>query len=94
MPTSPADGRWELLAERPGPAGYLRVVTNTYRLPDGSHADWDLFVGPDAVAVLAFTTDHDLILVRQYRPGPARLLDELPGGEVEFWRDTRGGRGA
>ncbi len=84
MPASPSPTDWQLLAQRPGPAGYLRVVTNTYRLPDGSEADWDLLVGPDAVAVLALTAEDDIVLVSQYRPGPGRELDELPGGTVDL----------
>jgi len=74
---------WTLLAQRPGPAGYLKVVTNTYRLPDGSYADWDLLTGPDVVAILALTAADQVVLARQFRPGPGRLLDELPGGRIE-----------
>ncbi len=59
------------------------MQTNTYRLPDGSEADWDLVVSPDGVGVLAVTTDQHIVLARQYRPGPDKVLDELPGGYLE-----------
>ena len=36
----------------------------------------------DAVAVVALTDDQRVVLARQFRPGPDRLLDELPGGEL------------
>lgn len=74
---------WELLGQRPGSAGYLPVSTRTYRLPDGTTADWDIFGGRRSVAVLALTAEHEVVLARQFRPGPAVVLDELPGGMVE-----------
>lgn len=36
-----------------------------------------------AGAVLALTPDRHVILARQYRPGPGRVLLELPGGFIE-----------
>lgn len=52
-------------------------------MPDGSATKWDLMVASDAVAVVALTEEHDVILARQYRPGPGVFLNELPGGEVD-----------
>lgn len=74
---------WELVRQRPGPSGYVKVVTCNYLLPDGRTAEWDLLAGGDSVAVVAITSDGQVVLVRQYRPGPGRILDELPGGGVE-----------
>ena len=80
---------WELLGQRPGPIGYLSVVTNTYRLPDGSVADWDILAVPDSVAVPALTGDNQVVLVRQYRPGPDAGLDDLPGGMIDAGESPR-----
>jgi len=74
---------WELIAQRSGPAGYLTLHTNTYRQPDGSVADWDILAESDTVAILALTRDGRVVLARQYRPGPNRILDELPGGGID-----------
>lgn len=74
---------WQLQHERQGSAGYLPLVVRRYLLPDGTTAEWDIFGGPRSVAVLAITPDRDVVLARQFRPGPARVLDELPGGYVE-----------
>jgi len=77
-------GPWELLAERPRTGGWLPVSTRTYRMPDGSISDWDIHVPPfTTVAVLALTTEDDLVLTRQFRPGPDRVLIDLPGGIVD-----------
>lgn len=82
-PGAALNGPWELLDTRPGPAGHLPLWTETYRLPDGALADWDICGVPRAVAVLALTPENEVVLARQFRPGPQRVLDELPGGLVE-----------
>jgi putative hydrolase of HD superfamily len=74
---------WQITSQRPGSAGFMRVVTRTYDLPDGTTADWDILEDGDAAAVLAITRGGDVVLVRQFRPGPGRVLDELPGGAVD-----------
>jgi ADP-ribose pyrophosphatase len=75
--------KWDLIDERDGSAGFLMVVARRYHLPDGTRGEWDIF-GPDrSVAILAITPDNQVVLARQYRPGPDRILDELPGGEVD-----------
>jgi ADP-ribose pyrophosphatase len=74
---------WRLIAERVGSAGYLRVVTRHYELPDGTTTDWDVIDDGDAAAVLATTRSGEVVLVRQFRAGPGRVLDELPGGFVD-----------
>lgn len=51
-----------------------------YRLPDDRETDFILKTGSDSVACLALTPDQQVILVRQFRPGPAKLLLEIPGG--------------
>lgn len=74
---------WRLIDQRPGPVGYMTVVARNYELPDGREAEWDILIGADSIAVLALTSANEVVLVRQYRPGPQRILDELPGGGIE-----------
>jgi ADP-ribose pyrophosphatase len=75
---------WELLSERPRTDGWLPVSTRTYRMPDGSVSDWDIHVpGFTTVAVLALTSDDQVVVTRQFRPGPDRVLLDLPGGIVD-----------
>ncbi|MEU1506665.1 NUDIX hydrolase [Kitasatospora sp. NPDC005748] len=54
-----------------------------FELPDGSRADFYLKRESPAGAVLALTPDRRVVLARQYRPGPGRVLYELPGGLLE-----------
>jgi putative hydrolase of HD superfamily len=74
---------WQITAQRPGSAGYINVVTREYDRSDGTHATWDVVEDADAAAVLALTPEGDVVLVRQFRPGPGRVLAELPGGCIE-----------
>ncbi len=78
---------WRCLEERPAFSGHVRVVTRTYLLPNGETMDWDIVLGGTTVAVLARADDGRFVLVRQYRPGPGRVLLELPGGKVEGGED-------
>jgi ADP-ribose pyrophosphatase len=71
------------LRTRAGTAGYLPLTVDTYRLPDGSEAEWDIFGVGAVVAVLALTPEQEVVLARQFRPGPGLVLDEMPGGVVE-----------
>lgn len=80
---------WELLDKRPGSCGWVQVVTARYKMPDGTEADWDLVEGGNIVAVVALTADDEVILVRQYRPGPGMVLLELPGGLVDEGESPR-----
>lgn len=81
------DLEWVLKETRSGPSGYLSVATRTYRMPDGETADWDILQGGRTVAMVAITEAGQVVLVRQFRPGPGRVLLELPGGNVEDGED-------
>lgn len=59
-------------------------------MPDGETADWDILQGGRTVAMVAITADEQVVLVRQFRPGPGRVLLELPGGNVEDGEDIEG----
>ena len=82
---------WQQLAEHPRTGGWLPVVTRTYRMPDGSTSDWDIHVPAfTTVAVLALTADDRVVLTRQFRPGPGRVLVDLPGGIVDDGESVTG----
>ena len=59
------------------------VATKIFRMPNGVEIDWDVLVVPDVVATVALTELGEVVLVRQYRPGPDRVLNEIPGGHVD-----------
>lgn len=63
--------------------GWIRVSKRTYRLPDGRLAEWDIFGGGQMVGVLALTPRRQIVCVRQFRPGPDRVVLNIPGGFVD-----------
>jgi ADP-ribose pyrophosphatase len=90
-PETPLDPLpWTVLHETRGvaPSGFLPILTRRFRLPSGREADWDLVGWDQTVAVLALTGDDQVLLARQFRPGPDRVLDELPGGVVDAGEDV------
>ena len=81
--------RWKLIDEREGSAGYLtRRRRAGIALPDGTQGEWDIFGPEQTVAVVAITPGGEVVLARQYRPGPDTVLDEIPGGAVEAGEDV------
>ena len=74
---------WRKLGQRVVHDRYRRVVSRRFKLPDGSVADYEVFDLQDSVVVLALTPAGEIILVREFRPGPEQLLLELPGGIVD-----------
>ncbi|MFN2472286.1 MAG: NUDIX hydrolase [Gaiellaceae bacterium] len=78
---------WRKLSERDVYRGYRHVVARRFELPDGSEAEFEVIVNPETVAVLALTTEREVVLVREFRPGPERTLLELPGGLVDDGED-------
>jgi ADP-ribose pyrophosphatase len=82
-----------MLDERVGFNGYLTVMQRRYRLPDGREADWDVF-GPktssgitSGITVLPLTPEGKVVTIRIFRPGPDRVVTNLPGGLVEPGED-------
>jgi ADP-ribose pyrophosphatase len=63
--------------------GWLKIHRRTYRLPDGRTVEWDMHAGGPTVAVLALTPAGRLVMVRQFRPGPDRVVLTLPGGMLD-----------
>lgn len=75
---------WEKLSERLEKVGYRWVTHKTYRMPDGTTGDFTTTgEGGQSAAVFAVTKSGKIVIARQYRPGPDKILDELPGGSVD-----------
>ncbi len=74
---------WIKLKEEPLVNGRRKLLRRTFRLPDGRVDDFDIKHEPQVVCILAITTDQQVVLARQFRPGPEQILLELPGGGIE-----------
>lgn len=53
------------------------------RLPNGHEDDFYLWMRGKVVCALVITNDNKVVLAKQYRLGPDKVLLELPGGRVD-----------
>ena len=69
--------------------GWRTVVTKTFVMNDGKTATFDTFGKEDQefVAVVGLTPENKAIIARQFRIGPEKIMDELPGGFVDAGED-------
>lgn len=69
--------------------GWRRLVRKTFERPDGRPAEYVTkdAMGKVAVAIIALTNDRRVVVAEQFRPGPEKVLQELPGGGVEAGED-------
>ncbi|MEV8634356.1 NUDIX hydrolase [Streptosporangium sp. NPDC051023] len=86
-----ADGSWLEISRTSVWRRFGRAIEAVeYRMPDGNTETFYLAAVRPAVSVFALTPDREVILVEQYRPGPARVLRELPGGFVDPREEAAG----
>ncbi|MFC6082882.1 NUDIX domain-containing protein [Sphaerisporangium aureirubrum] len=72
---------WEVLASAEHfRARVIAVATDKVRMPGDGAADRDYVRHPGSVAVLALDDEGRVLLLRQYRHPPRKLLWELPAG--------------
>lgn len=74
---------WTKLTEEPIRVGFRKILKRTFRLPDGPEHVFHVKDEGVAVCILAVSDEGNFILAEQFRPGPERVLRELPGGGVE-----------
>jgi ADP-ribose pyrophosphatase len=61
----------------------VHLYIETVRLPNGNIAKREVIKHNGAVAIVAFDTDGNVLLVRQYRQPTRRVLLEIPAGTLE-----------
>jgi ADP-ribose diphosphatase len=74
---------WELRAKMRQAKVTRRTITaKVFRMPDGTEAVFEITgdANSQAVACIALTNRGTAVLAEQFRPGPERLMMELPGG--------------
>jgi len=81
---------WKVLSRKEVYKKYSRKIDEVmFELPDGKHADFYIKAEGSASSILGLTSDNHVVLVKQYRPGPMKILDELPGGFVDPNEDPK-----
>ena len=76
---------WKLLEEKKVFENeFVSIDCQKYLMPNGKISDYYIRDGKGHVAsILALTADRRFVLAREFRPGPRKILDELPGGLVD-----------
>lgn len=74
------DIKWKKIKEERYKAGFRKMVKRTYKLPNGEVASYDIVESGPAVCVLPITTEGKVLMIKIFRPGPDKILMELPGG--------------
>lgn len=74
---------WKKINETPITAGFRKLLKKTFQLPDDRVVDFDIKQEGPAVCILSLTDSNKVLLVKQFRPGPEKILLEMPGGAVE-----------
>jgi ADP-ribose pyrophosphatase len=74
---------WQKLGEETVYRDFRHIVRRRFRLPGAGDFDFEVLANPDTVVVLALTEQDEVVLVREFRPGPEQTLDELPGGVID-----------
>jgi len=78
----------ELLHTEPlAAAGYIRLVRDTIRFPNGHEVERAVVQHPGAVALLVMDEAGRLLMIRQYRHPARRNLLEIPAGTREAGED-------
>lgn len=74
---------WKKINEKVAFKGWRSIVQKSFELPDGKKATFDVVQTNDFVTIVAFTKNKEAILVKQYRPGPEKILTSFPEGGIE-----------
>lgn len=62
--------------------GYRTIVHKSFFAPDGTVRTYDIVnpIGTEVGLVVAITPEKKVIVAEQFRPGPEKIMLELPGG--------------
>ena len=75
-------GGWQTIGTQTVYVGRLSIVRDRLRMPTGLETDYTWMRNKEAAAVLAFSSDRQVILTRQYRHPLHRFILDLPAGGV------------
>lgn len=75
---------WKQLSKKTVYANrYRKMYRLRYRLPNRRQGNFYLTERGRVVCVLVITRDRQVVLAKQFRPGPNRILWELVGGAID-----------
>lgn len=75
--------KWQLLKEEPYELDFRKLNRRIFQLPNGEAHNYDILIDREVSVIVAITPDDQFILVQQFRPGPNKVLLELPAGIID-----------
>lgn len=67
----------------------IKARSEKVLLSDGKTAMRDVIEHPGGVGIAAITDNNELLMVRQFRSGPKKVLLEIPAGKLEYGEDPK-----
>ncbi|CEG22557.1 ADP-ribose pyrophosphatase [Planococcus massiliensis] len=67
----------------------INLKVDEVMLPNGNQSKRELIEHPGAVALVAITEDHKIIMVEQFRKALERTIIEIPAGKIEKGEDPK-----
>lgn len=75
--------KWEKVSDELIFKRFRKIINRIFINHQGSRVEFDIKQEGDPACVLAITTNNEVILAKQFRPGPELVMLELPGGGIE-----------
>lgn len=76
---------WNKTSEKEFSGAYKKYLTRYFELPNGTISDFDVTTlkhGKFSM-VLALTSNMQVVIAKQYRPGPEKVIFDMPAGMLE-----------
>jgi ADP-ribose pyrophosphatase len=74
---------WKKIKEEKYKAGWRKMLRKTFLLPNGKTADYDIKDEGISCSILALTSENKVVLEKTFRPGPDKVLLEMPAGFID-----------
>lgn len=76
--------KWQKIKEERVFDNFAKIDKTTFKLPNGKLKDFDIKTTEhDVVSIVGFTADKQVILTKQFRPGPEKIFYEFCLGFIE-----------
>ncbi len=77
--------KWKLLSKKDvSPHDWFPIEMRTYELPNGRIVDdFSVTTLADVAMIIPITTDHKVVMVKQFKPGIGEVLVQFPAGRIE-----------
>jgi len=73
---------WQKLEEATVYSNFRRIIKKRFLMPNGLTNEYDILDDHVFASIVPVTTDNEVLMVEEYRPGPERKLLAFPAGFI------------